>query len=191
MKRIVVRLSILAVLLSTGGFMYIDEAVDAYELACWERAYNRWTACDNAYSNVVYTFNNMNSYCYSNSSTICAASAHSYCSQQASTVCQGNPDPQCYNNSYNGCYMAQYQSCHTQTTIQCQDNVMNAYNNRAMTYASCLGIEGRFGNCLEQVDGGCLLAQDRVAACYATYDRPEDSSVLQECITASGIGQCQ
>lgn len=184
------RSAMLVVFVLSGCFIYLDTPAEA-ALDCWQQAYNKWTGCDNAYSNTVYTYNNMNAYCSNNAANICSASANSYCSQQATTACQGNPDPQCYTNSYNGCYLSQYQSCHTQTTTQCATNVQNAYNNRGNSYGSCLGIEGNFGNCIEQVDGGCLLAQDRVTACYATYTGSEDGDALQLCILNSGIGQCQ
>lgn len=94
MKRIIARFSILAVVVLAGCFFSLDTPAKA-SLDCWQQAYNKWTGCDNAYSNTVYTYNNMNAYCANNAANICSASAHSFCSQQATTACQGNPDPQC------------------------------------------------------------------------------------------------
>lgn len=190
MKRLLMRFAVLAVITVTGCFLYMDKPTEAAS-SCWQQAYNKWTGCDNAYSNTVYTFNNINGHCLNNASTVCSASAHSFCQQQANTACQGNPDPQCYNNSYNGCYMSQYQSCHTQTIIQCQTNVENAYNNRGNAYGSCLGFEGNYGNCIEQLDGECSLARDRALACANTFSGEDDWDAKNTCILNSGIHLCE
>lgn len=190
MKKLLMRFSMLFVLVMTGVLGYFDApAFGAFD--CGMAAYNKWSGCDSAYSTTLYTYHTRVNYCDNNASTVCSAIAHNYCHQQATGACQGNSNPSCYNSSYNGCYMSQYQSCHTQTNAQCHDNVGNAYNNRGNAYGSCLGIEGNYGNCIEQLDGECTTARGRAQACNDLYPGLENMEARATCILNSGVDRCE
>ncbi len=190
MKRILVRFSMLAVLVATGSFLYLETPADAsaVEMACWEQAYNKWMNCDTAYSNTLTQYDLSPTTCANSATTACTADANTYCLAQATSQCNG--DPVCENTVFTGCYSGRYNSCYSAANTSCMANAQTAYNNRGTAYGSCLGIEGNFGNCIEQVDGGCMLAQDRVATCAALYQGIDNYDAYSTCITASGINRC-
>lgn len=143
-------------LIAAGGFLYLTPSSEASVLSCWEQAYNKWMGCDGAYVNTKSTYADGDNYCENNAANTCSATANTYCTNQANSSCTGNPNPQqCFNNAYNSCYLPQYQNCHTSTKVQCLQNLQTAYNNRGNSYQSCLGFEGNYGNCVEELEFKC------------------------------------
>lgn len=190
MKRMISRLGTLLVLLTAGCYLYASSPIAA--ISCWEQAYNKWMGCDGAYVNTKNLYMDRGYYCANNAATTCSTSANTFCTAQATNSCSGHPDPQqCYNSAYSNCYLSQYQSCHTSTEVQCLQNVENAYNGRGNSYFSCLGIEGNYGNCVEEVEFSCVEAQNRAAACYSVYSGIDDGEASATCRANSGIDQCQ
>ena len=192
MKRLLVKLLSFSILVATGWFTYYGMPSQAATLSCWEQAYNKWMGCDGAYLNTRYLYLDGNNYCTNNAATTCSATANTFCTTQASTSCTNDPNPQqCQNTAYNNCYPSQYQSCHTTTTIECLDNLLQAYNNRGNAYQTCLGFEGNYGNCIEEVEFSCVEAQSRASACNSVYADADDGSAQATCRANSGIDQCQ
>lgn len=191
MKRIVLKLATLAVLIGSGTFLISSEPAAAALTSCWESAYNKWNACDGAYSNTVTTYHD-SSYCTTRSASECSEIANSYCSSQAATTCSGNSNYQsCYNNAYTSCHGAAYGNCFNTHNSACLSDNESSYNNRSNNYASCLGVEGNLGNCIEQMQNGCDAAQSRVYVCAAVYADSEDADAYWTCRSNSGIDQCQ
>jgi len=190
MKRMIARLAILLTLSGTGFFLY--SSPQAAVISCWEKAYNKWTTCDGAYSNTKNTYSDRSNYCSDNASNTCSSSSSAFCTTQANNACSNDPNPQqCFNNQYNSCYLSQYQSCHTQTTADCLTNVQNAYDNRNNSYSTCLGIEGNYGNCVEELAFSCVDAQNRASDCYTVFGESDDGGAQSTCRTNSGVDNCQ
>lgn len=190
MKRMLSRIGTLLVLLGTGCFLYASSPVAV--LSCWEQAYNKWMGCDGGYFNTKYQYQDRTGYCTNTAAGACSSSTQASCNTHATNACSSDPDPvACYNYAYNTCYSTQYPACYDATEYNCLLSITNTYNNRGNAYSSCLGMEGNYGNCVEEVEFSCSEAQSRSAACLSAYADSEDYSAYSTCVANSGINQCQ
>lgn len=192
MKRTVLKLGSLSVLAAATWFFYLGSPAEAAVLSCWEQAYNKWMSCDGAYLNTKYLYIGGASYCTNSATTICSSTANTFCTTQATSACANDPNPQqCFNSTYNNCYLQQYQDCHLPTALECLQVLQTNYNNRAEAYQRCLGIEGNYNNCVEELEFSCIDAQNRASACNTVYSESDDGDVQALCRATSGIDQCQ
>jgi len=169
MKRILVRFSILVVLVVTGCFLYLDVPVSGAG-DCAMTVYSKWMSCDNSYANTAQQYAIREQYCWMNAPSTCP-------NAQTEIFCAANP------STYTSCCMAA-------SLAACDANITSTYDNRGSSYSSCMGIEGNFGNCIEQVADFCLDAQNRVSVCLSVYDGEDNSEARSTCIANSGINQC-
>ena len=205
MKRILLKFLTLAILLTAGILFQTSTTVEAAaNLSCWEKAFNQFMTCDNAYYNTRNNFGTANSrinYCNGQPSHQCSAIANSYCTSQANSSCAqyidnasgtNNSNYQaCYNQSYSSCYMSRYQFCAQQDFLKCMSDAEKSYDARGSDFAHCLsGPEGNASICVEQMEH-CPNAQQRASECYSQYGSSEDSEARNTCLNNSGIWQCQ
>jgi hypothetical protein len=161
-------------------FFYLDRPVSG-AFDCATTVYNKWSTCDTAYSNTASQYSNRTSYCVANAPSTCPAISESTCDFLAIGHCANDPNPQaCYDLDYAAC-------CKSASEAACEATLAANYNNRGNSYFSCMGFEGNFGNCIEEVADFCLDAQNRVSECSSIYPGFENSSARSTCIANSGI----
>ncbi len=169
MKRLMVRFAALAVITLTGCFLYLDSPAIA-AMDCATAVYNKWNTCDNSYSNTAGQYAIRQAYCVQNAPAECPAAAEPSCAALPSS-------------EYANCCLASSRSA-------CEATISANYENRGSSYFSCMGFEGNFGNCIEQVADFCLEAQGRVSTCNSIYEGLDNSEARSTCIANSGINQC-
>lgn len=192
MKKLIVKLASLSVLITAGWVLYVDVPSEAATLSCWEQAYNKWMGCDGAYFNTKNLYQDRSTYCDNTAAQSCVISVGNTCNSAANTNCANDADPQvCAQLYYATCYAATYPSCHSSAEYSCLISVTNSYDNRGNAYSTCLGMEGNYGNCIEQPEFSCTDAQNRALSCASVYSGSDDGSAYWTCRANSGIDLCQ